>query len=107
MTYVVTELCIKCKYMDSEVPFLSNHLCMAALSKVWKTLKVSLETSIKLSKILIPHKNPLISESGFSNPKDLKFIIEKANIQNFLIGESLLKSENIGSKLSELSQITL
>ena len=72
-----------------------------------KTLKVSLETSIKLSKILIPHKNPLISESGFSNPKDLKFIIEKANIQNFLIGESLLKSENIGSKLSELSQITL
>ena len=72
-----------------------------------KTLKVSLETSVTLSKILTSHKNPLISESGFSNSNDLKFIIENAKIHNFLIGESLLKSKNIGSKLAELSQITL
>ena len=32
---------------------------------------------------------------------------KKTNISNFLIGESLLTSENIGSKLREFSQITL
>jgi len=72
-----------------------------------QTLEVSLDTSVRLSKILISHKNPLISESGIINSSNIKYIIEKTNISNFLIGESLLKSENIALKLRELSQITL
>ena len=72
-----------------------------------KTLEVSLNTSVKLSKILHNHKNPLISESGIHSPKDIKFIIENAKIHNFLIGESLLKSHDIGSKLKQLTQINL
>ena len=72
-----------------------------------KTLDISLNTSIKLSKILRAHKNPLICESGISSPKDIKFIIENAKINNFLIGESLLKSHEIGSKLKQLTQISL
>ena len=34
-------------------------------------------------------------------------ILEKTGIYNFLIGESLLKSDDIGLKLKQLSQITL
>ena len=72
-----------------------------------KTLKVSLDTSVKLSKILHSHKNPLISESGIASAENVKFIIENAKIRNFLIGESLLKSQNIGLKIKELSQISV
>ena len=72
-----------------------------------KTLEVSLNTSVKLSKILNSHKNPLICESGIHSPEDIKFIIKNAKIHNFLIGESLLKSHNIGSKLKQLAQIKL
>ena len=72
-----------------------------------KTLEISLNTSIKLSKILSSHKNPLISESGIYSSQNIKFIVENAEIHNFLIGESLLKSNNIGLKLKEFSQITL
>ena len=72
-----------------------------------KNLKTSLETSVKLSKILSSHKNPLICESGINTSNDIKFIANNAKIYNFLIGESLLKSEDIGLKLKQLSQISL
>jgi len=72
-----------------------------------KTLEVSLNTSVKLSKILNSHRSPLICESGIHSPEDIKFIIKNAKIHNFLIGESLLKSHNIGSKLKQLAQIKL
>jgi len=72
-----------------------------------KTLDTSISTSVKLSKILISHKNPLICESGIHSPEDIKFIIDNAKIYNFLIGESLLKSHNIGLKLKQFTQISL
>ena len=72
-----------------------------------KTLEVSLNTSVKLSKILNSHKNPLICESGIHSIENIKFIVENAEIYNFLIGESLLKSDDIGSKLKQFTQITL
>jgi len=72
-----------------------------------KTLEISLNTSVKLSKILNSHKNPLICESGIHSIEEIKFIIENAKIHNFLIGESLLRSKDIASKLREFAQITL
>ena len=72
-----------------------------------KTLEISLNTSIKLSKILNSHKNPLICESGIHSPENIKFIVENVKIYNFLIGESLLKSKDIGSKLKQFTQISL
>ena len=71
------------------------------------TLEVSLNTSVKLSKILNAHQNPLICESGIHSTENIKFIIDNAGIYNFLIGESLLKSQNIGSKLKQFTQISL
>jgi len=72
-----------------------------------KTLEVSLNTSVKLSKILNSHLNPLICESGIHSTDNIKFIIDNAGIYNFLIGESLLKSQDIGSKLKQFTQISL
>jgi len=72
-----------------------------------KTLEISLNTSVNLSKILREHKNPLISESGIHSVDEMSFIIDKAKIYNFLIGESLLGSDDIGSKLRKFTQITL
>jgi len=72
-----------------------------------KTLEVSLDTTIKLSKILNSHSSPLVCESGIHSPNEIKLIIDKANVSNFLIGESLLTSSDIGSKLKEFTQITL
>lgn len=68
-------------------------------------LKVSLETSVELSKILLPHRNPIVCESGINTVENIKFILNSAKIYNFLIGESLLKSSDIGLKLKQLSQI--
>ena len=42
-----------------------------------------------------------------SNNKISPFILENAKIYNFLIGESLLKSQDIGLKLKQFTQITL
>ena len=72
-----------------------------------KTLEVSLNTSVKLAKILQPHKNPLICESGIHSENNLKFILQNTGIYSFLIGESLLKSQDIASKLKEFTQISL
>ncbi len=72
-----------------------------------KTLEISLDTSIKLSKILSSHKNPLISESGIHSAGEIKFLVEKSKIYNFLIGESLLTSDDIPSKIKEFTQISL
>ena len=72
-----------------------------------KTLDVSLNQSVILSKILSPHKNPLLCESGINNSQDIKYVVENANIYNFLIGESLLKSSDIAKKLKEFTQINV
>ena len=72
-----------------------------------KTLEISLNTSIDLSKILYSHRNPLVCESGIHSSENIKFILKNSKIYNFLIGESLLRSDDIGSKLREFTQITL
>ena len=72
-----------------------------------KTLKISLNTTLDLAKILSSHENPLISESGISSNENIKFILKNTKIYNFLIGESLLKSDDIGSKLKKFTQISL
>jgi indole-3-glycerol phosphate synthase len=72
-----------------------------------KTLEISLDTSVILSKILQSHKPPLICESGIHTNEEIKFIVKNANIYNFLIGESLLTSDDIGLKLRQFNQISV
>jgi len=70
-----------------------------------KTLDVSIKNSISMFKILKDHKGPLISESGIKDEKDVKYIYKNTGIKNFLIGESLLKSDNTSTLIKKITQI--
>ena len=72
-----------------------------------KSLEISLDTSVKLSKILSDHRSPIVCESGIHSSDEIKFIIKNANIYNFLIGESLLKNKDPGAKLRDFAQISV
>ena len=71
-----------------------------------KTLDISINNTISIFEILKNHKNPLISESGIKNEIDAKYIYEKTGIKNFLIGESLLRSDNPAALIKKIIQIT-
>ena len=70
-----------------------------------KTLDVSINNSISMFEILKDHKGPLISESGIKNEKDAKYIFDKTGIKSFLIGESLLNSDNPGELMNKIRHI--
>ena len=70
-----------------------------------KTLDISINNTISIFETLKEHKGPIISESGIKNEADVKFIYEKTGIKNFLIGESLLKSDNPVELMNKLIQI--
>ena len=70
-----------------------------------KTLDISINNTISIFETLKDHKGPIISESGIKNETDAKYIYEKTGIKNFLIGESLLKSDNPAELLKKFNQI--
>ena len=70
-----------------------------------KTLDVSLNNTISIFEVIKTHKGPIISESGIKTANDAKYIYEKTGIKNFLIGESLLKSDNPVELMNKLIQI--
>ncbi len=72
-----------------------------------KTLEVSIDTSVKIAEILKSHENPIVSESGFHSAEEVNFVIKNCNVKNFLIGESLLTSDDIGAKLKNFTEISL
>ena len=71
-----------------------------------KTLDVSINNTISIFEVVKAHKGPLLSESGIKNEKDAQYIYEKTGIKNFLIGESLLKSDKPGEVMKRFIQIT-
>ena len=70
-----------------------------------KTLDVSINNTISIFEVVKAHKGPLLSESGIRNEKDAQYIYDKTGIKNFLIGESLLNSENPVELMRQLKQI--
>ena len=68
-----------------------------------KTLKTDIKKTYDLHEILIKHSGPLVCESGIKTEKDVEQIVNKTKINNFLIGESLLR--DLGKKPSLLSKI--
>ena len=71
-----------------------------------KTLEVSLNNTITIFEVVRSHKGPIISESGIKDEKDAKYIYEQTGIKNFLVGESLLKSDKPDELMKKLIQIT-
>ncbi len=70
-----------------------------------KTLDISIDNTISIFEVIKAHKNPVISESGIKSEQDAKYIFEKTGIKNFLIGESLLKSDKPQELMKKLIQI--
>jgi len=65
------------------------------------TLEVDLNVTLNLIKFVNRNKITIISESGIKDKKDI-LKLRKSGINNFLIGESILKSGKIENKLKEL-----
>ncbi len=70
-----------------------------------KDLKTDIKITLQLHKILSSHACPIISESGIKSEEDVKKIIDKTGIMNFLIGESLLENIEGTSLLKKIVQI--
>ena len=64
-----------------------------------KTLKTDIKTTYDLHKNLFSHAGPIVCESGIKSEKEVEEIVKKTKINNFLIGESLLKDLNKNQSL--------
>ena len=64
-----------------------------------KTLKTDIKITFDLHKDLDKHEGPIICESGIKSEKEVEEIVKKTKINNFLIGESLLKNINENTSL--------
>ena len=72
-----------------------------------KTLKTDIKTTYDLHKVLIDHSAPIVCESGIKTEKEVEEIVKKTKINNFLIGESLLKDlDKNSSLLKKITQIS-
>jgi indole-3-glycerol phosphate synthase len=65
-----------------------------------KTMTVDLNTSLRLGD-LVENKSELVSESGIKSRQDVERLIQ-AGFNGILIGETLMRSENIAAKFTEL-----
>ena len=90
---------------EAEVALKYDQALIGINNRNLKTLEVSINNTISIFEIVKGHKGPILSESGIKNEKDAKYIYEKTGIKNFLIGESLLKSDKPGELMKRLIQI--
>ena len=76
-----------------------NNAIIGINNRNLKTLKTDIKTTYDLHKILTKHSGPLVCESGIKSEKEVEEIVKKTKINNFLIGESLLKDLDKNSSL--------
>jgi indole-3-glycerol phosphate synthase len=65
-----------------------------------KTFRTDLEVSARLAR-MVPKGVTVVSESGINSRNDIEKLME-AGIHVFLVGESLMREQDIGKKLREL-----
>jgi indole-3-glycerol phosphate synthase len=65
-----------------------------------KTLRVDTGTTLEL-KELIPGDRVIVSESGYRSRADLR-VLEEAGVQAVLIGEGIMRADDVGEKVREL-----
>ena len=82
------------KYINSKIIGINN--------RNLKNFVTDINISIKLAKSYKNENKILISESGFHSREDMDKIRETTSINNFLIGEYLMKSNNLQSHIQEL-----
>ena len=92
-------------HKEAEIALKYENALIGINNRNLKTLDISINNTISIFEILKNHKGPLISESGIRDENDAKYIYEKTGIKNFLIGESLLKSDNPKTLMKKFTQI--
>ena len=92
-------------HKEAEIALKYENALIGINNRNLKTLDISINNTISIFEILKDHKGPLISESGIKDENDAKYIYEKTGIKNFLIGESLLKSDNPEALMKKFTQI--
>ena len=92
-------------HKEAEIALKYEEALIGINNRNLKTLDISINNTISIFEILKNHKGPLISESGIKDENDAKYIYEKTGIKNFLIGESLLKSDNPKALMKKFTQI--
>ena len=65
-----------------------------------KTFDTSLETTRELAP-LVPDERMIVGESGLSTPQDLQYLCD-VGVNSFLIGESLMRQQNVAQATSAL-----
>ena len=93
-------------HKEAEIALKYDQALIGINNRNLKTLDVSINNTISIFEVVKSHKGPLISESGIKDAKDAEYIYEKTGIKNFLIGESLLKSDKPGELMKRLIQIS-
>tara|TARA_B100001564_G_C20612843_1_gene658406 strand:+ start:671 stop:1462 length:792 start_codon:yes stop_codon:yes gene_type:complete len=91
---------------EAEIALRYDQALIGINNRNLKTLDVSINNTISIFEVVKAHKGPLLSESGIKSEKDAQYIYQKTGIKNFLIGESLLKSDKPGDLMKRLIQIT-
>ncbi len=88
----------------SKISFTLNDL-IGINNRNLETFEVSLDTTAKLAGIILNQyeKTKIISESGISTGEDISFL-KNQNINGILVGEHLMKSADIKSKIEELKE---
>ena len=90
---------------EAEMALKYNDALIGINNRNLKTLETSINNTISIFEVVKSHKGPIISESGIKNENDVKYIYEKTGIRNFLIGESLLISDNPAELIKKIIQI--
>ena len=92
---------------EAEIALKYKNALIGINNRNLKTLEVSINNTVTIFKTIKDHQGPIISESGIKNAKDAQYIYDKTGIKNFLIGESLLSSDNPVELIKKIRQIKL
>ena len=90
---------------EAEIALKYQHALIGINNRNLETLEISINNTISIFDVVKDHKSPIISESGIKNENDAKYIYDKTGIKNFLIGESLLSSDNPAALIKKIIQI--
>ena len=90
---------------EAEIALTYQHALIGINNRNLETLEISINNTISIFDVVKDHKSPIISESGIKNENDAKYIYDKTGIKNFLIGESLLSSDNPAALIKKIIQI--
>ena len=90
---------------EAEIALKYQNALIGINNRNLEKLEISINNTISIFDVVKDHKSPIISESGIKNENDAKYIYDRTGIKNFLIGESLLSSDNPAALIKKIIQI--